>query len=306
MPTSITLAESAKLTEDKLLRGVIENVITVNRSFEALPFVGVEGTGHTYTRENALGDAMVAGVGTEITAKNPATYTKITVPITTLAAKGTVDNLIRATRSNVQDQLMEAIRSKAKSVGRLYQNLFINGDSNNANEFDGLLNLVSAGQTVHASTNGDVLSLEKLDSAISLVTAKDGQVDFFLMNDREINAYFSLLRSHGGVGVNDVVTLPSGVQVPQYRGVPIFRNDYIPVNLTQGSASNAAPIFAGCWNEGNDGLAGLTSMQNAGMQVIMGGQAENYNETWFHVIWYASLALHSDKALSMIEGIVPA
>ena len=35
---SVTLAESAKLSQNLLIQGVIENVITVNRFFEVLPF----------------------------------------------------------------------------------------------------------------------------------------------------------------------------------------------------------------------------------------------------------------------------
>jgi len=47
---SVTLAESAKLAQDELVAGVIENVITVNEMFELLPFDGIDGNVSIHTR----------------------------------------------------------------------------------------------------------------------------------------------------------------------------------------------------------------------------------------------------------------
>jgi len=62
MPT-VTLAESAKLAQNELIAGVIENIITVNRMFEVLPFDGISGNALAYNRENALGPVATVGVG---------------------------------------------------------------------------------------------------------------------------------------------------------------------------------------------------------------------------------------------------
>lgn len=309
MPTSVTLAESAKLSQNMLARGVIENTITVNQMYQVLPFQGIEGNALQYNRENVLGDVMVAGVGTEITANAAATFTSVTSSLTTIIGKAAVNGLIQATRSNYTDQATVQIASKAKSVGRKFQDLLINGDSGTANEFDGLLNLVSAGQTISATaTDGDVLSFEKLDELMSLVTAKDGQVDYFAMNDREIRAYMSLLRALGGASINETITLPDGSQVIGYRGVPIFRNDYMTITQTQGGSSNAASIIAGTFDDGSmsNGIAGLTAMNDAGMRVVPVGQSESYDEEIYHVKWYAGLANYSDKGLAVATGIIPA
>ena len=309
MPTSVTLAESAKLSQNMLARGVIENTITVNQMYQVLPFQGIEGNALQYNRENVLGDVMVAGVGTEITANAAATFTSVTSSLTTIIGKAAVNGLIQATRSNYTDQATVQIASKAKSVGRKFQDLLINGDSGTANEFDGLLALASAGQTVSATaTDGDVLSFEKLDELMSLVTAKDGQVDYFAMNDRELRAFMSLLRGMGGADINQVRTLPNGEQVMGYRGVPIFRNDYMPITQTQGGSSNAGSIIAGTFDDGSmsTGIAGLTAMGDAGMRVVQVGQSEDYDEQVYHVKWYAGLASFSDKGLAIATGIIPA
>ena len=308
MPTSVTLAESAKLSQNQLLRGVIANTITVNQSFQVIPFLGIEGNALQYNRENVLGDVMVAGVGSEITANAAATFTSQTASLTTIIGKAAVNGLVQATRSNYTDQAAVQLSSKAKAVGRKYQDLFINGDSGTANEFDGLLNLVSAGQTVSATaTDGDVLTLEKLDAGISLVTAKDGQVDFIMANDREIRKYMSLLRAHGGVSINEVVNLPDGSQILGYRNIPIFRNDWVPITQTEGSSTDASTILLGTWDDGGGtGVSGITAMGDAGMRVVPVGQSESYDEEIWMIKWYAGLVNFSDKGLAAVSGIVPA
>ena len=40
---TVTLAESAKLTQDMLLAGVIEQIVEVNPLFELFPFMEIEG-----------------------------------------------------------------------------------------------------------------------------------------------------------------------------------------------------------------------------------------------------------------------
>ncbi len=176
---SVTLAESAKLSQDQLIAGIIENIVTVNRMFDLLPFDGIEGNAVGYNRENALGNVGVAGVGTAIdsavnpidastNAKNPATFTYITAGLTTILGDAEVNGMIQATRSNVQSQKAVQIASKAKHCGRLFQHMLING-TGAANQFTGLLSLASAGQKVNTGTNGKALDFDTLDQLIDLV-----------------------------------------------------------------------------------------------------------------------------------------
>jgi len=124
---SVTLAESAKLSQDQLVVGLIESVITVNHMFELLPFEGISGNALAYDRENALGDVQNVGVGDPITAKSAATFTQVTSSLTTIVGDAEVNGLIQATRSNKMDQTGVQIASKAKSAGRQFQNHLING-----------------------------------------------------------------------------------------------------------------------------------------------------------------------------------
>ncbi|APL99117.1 putative major structural protein [Bordetella phage LK3] len=307
--SSVTLAESAKLAQDELVAGVIENIITVNRFFDVLPFDGIEGNSLAYNRENVLGDVINAGVGTTFSSagagKNPATFTRVNSNLTTIMGDAEVNGLIQATRSgDGNDQTAVQIASKAKSAGRQYQNQLINGTGTN-NEFAGLLQLVASGQTLTPQTNGQALSFEILDELMDRVVDKDGQVDYITMHARTLRSYKALLRNLGGASINEVVELPSGAEVPAYSGVPIFRNDYIPTNQTQGNVSTATTIFAGTLDDGSrtHGIAGLTATTAAGIQVVDVGESEDADEHIWRVKWYCGLALFSEKGLAAAPGI---
>lgn len=307
--SSVTLAESAKLAQDELVAGVIENIITVNRFFDVLPFDGIEGNSLAYNRENVLGDVINAGVGTTFSGagagKNPATFTRVNSNLTTIMGDAEVNGLIQATRSgDGNDQTAVQIASKAKSAGRQYQNQLINGTGTN-NEFAGLLQLVASGQTLTPQTNGQALSFEILDELMDRVVDKDGQVDYITMHARTLRSYKALLRNLGGASINEVVELPSGAEVPAYSGVPIFRNDYIPTNQTQGNVSTATTIFAGTLDDGSrtHGIAGLTATTAAGIQVVDVGESEDADEHIWRVKWYCGLALFSEKGLAAAPGI---
>lgn len=302
---TVTLAESAKLAQNELVAGVIENVITVNRMFEVLPFDGISGNALAYNRENALGDVDTEGVGDDIGAKAAATFTQVTSSLTTIIGDAEVNGLIQATRSSDgNDQTAVQIASKAKSAGRKYQDMFING-TGVAPQFSGLITLQPSGQGVATGTNGGALSFDFMDELIDLVVDKDGQVDYITMHARTLRSYLALLRNLGGASIGDVVQLPSGAEVPAYRGVPIFRNDYIPINQTKGTGTGQTTIFAGTFDDGSrqHGIAGLTAEMMAGINVVDVGESETKDERIWRVKWYCGLALFSAKGLAYADGI---
>lgn len=303
---TVTLAESAKLAQDDLVAGVIENVVTVNPFFDILPFDGITGNALGYNRENALGDVQNLAVGGTITAKNPATFTYVTSSLTTIIGDAEVNGLIQATRSSDgNDQKAIQVASKAKSAGRQFQDQMINGNGTGAN-VAGLLTLVDASKTITAGTNGANLSFDLLDQLIDSVTDKDGEVDYLMMNGRTIRSFYALLRGLGGASIGDTVTLPSGKQVPAYRGIPIFRNDWIPLNQTQGSGTNCTTIFAGTLDDGSrtHGIAGLTAEEAAGIRVKEVGDKEAADETITRVVWYCGLALFNLNGLACVKGVL--
>lgn len=308
---SVTLAESAKLAQDELTAGLIESVITINQFFQVLPFDSFDGNSLQYTRENALGSVGSAGVGADLsgaTFKAAATFTSVNVGLTKIIGDAEIDNLIQATRSgDGNDQAGLQIASKVKSIGRSYQQQMITGTGSN-DQFQGLEALCANDQKVTPATNGSTLSFEILDELADLVVDKDGQVDYFMMNKRERRAYRALLRGQGGAGIIETIQLPSGDEIMAYSGTGVFRNDYIPVDQTQGTATNASAVWAGTLDDGSrtTGIAGLTARNAAGMSVTPIGEKENADEFIYRVKWYCSMALFSEKGLAQAPGIIPA
>lgn len=303
---SVTLAESAKLSQNQLLAGVIENIVTVNPIYEVMPFMGIEGNALAYNRENALGDSQFLGVGGTITAKSAATFTAVTSSLTTLIGDAEVNGLIQATRSDFADQTAVQVASKAKSIARKYQDAMINGDGT-ADSFTGLLALTPASQKgLLSGANGSNLTFEILDEIIDLVKDKDGQCDFMMMPSRTRRAYFALLRSLGGAGIGESTTLPSGRKVPVYNGVPIFVNDFIPVNQVKGtSGAICTSIFAGTFDDGSGlhGISGLSALRDFGVSVKNIGEKEAADEEITRVKFYCGFANFSQLGIALADGI---
>jgi hypothetical protein len=317
---TVTLAESAKLAQNDLVAGVIENIITVNNMFEVLPFDGIDGNALSYNRENALGPVAAIAVGEDIgaavaaggnqaerlTAKNAATFTNLTASLITLMGDAEVNGLIQMTRSSDgNDQTAVQIGSKAKSAGRKYQNVMVNGVSGTNNEFDGLLALLAAGQTAATGANGGALSFAFIDEMIDLVTDKDGAVDWIMMHARTIRSFKALLRGLGGASINEVVVMPSGQSVPSYGGIPIFRNDWNPINQVKGTGSAQTTMFAGTLDDGSrqHGIAGLTAARQSGVNVQDVGISETKDEHIWRVLWYCGLVNFSQLGLAGADGI---
>lgn len=330
MPTT-TLAESAKLTNDMLLAGVIESIHTVDRFYEILPFTGIEGNAIAYNREGltvaAEADALVrfynadaqqtepfltsddGVIGGEaptggITSKSATTFTRITSTLTTIIGDAEVNGLIQITRSDFNDQRSTQVAAKAKAAGRRYRNTLINGDGT-GDTFVGMINLCAAGQTIPVAGAG-TLALSDLDALMDLVVDKDGEVDYMLMHASALRNYYQALRNLGGAAIGESITLPSGTQIPAYRSVPIFRNDYVPVNL--GGGTNETVIMAGTLDDGSGlhGMSGLTAMNASGVQVENVGIHQYKDETITRVKWYCGLALYSELGLAMLTGHIPA
>jgi hypothetical protein len=309
MPT-ITLYESSKLALNELVSGIIETVITVNRFFEVIGFDGIEGNALQYNRELALADVQNAAPGDLIIAKNPATFTSVTSGLVTIIGDAEVNGLIQSTRSgDGNDQTAVQIASKAKSIGRQYQNQLING-TGISNQFLGLLNLVDPSQVIASTSTsaGDALSFATLDAVIDLVTDKDGLVDYLTMNQRTRRSYYNLLRNLGGAQIQETMQLPSGAVVPTYRGIPIFENNWIPITQASPDGSTNTTntsIFAGTLDDGSRayGIAGLTASNASGINVVDVGEKEATDDHIWRVKWYCGLANFSVRGLAMAKNI---
>jgi hypothetical protein len=304
---SLTLVEAAKIQQNPLIQGVIESIVTVNQMYSVMPFDPIVGNALLYTRENAIGGVAPIGIGggsnaIPAAAKTQATFTPVTTPLKALIGDAMVDHFIETTSSNNNDQRGVQVSSKAKGLGREYQRQLILGDSAaDALEFDGLQKLTPTAQTLDGASAA--MTFEMLDNLMALVKAKDGQIDFIMMPIEGINKYYALLRALGGAGIGEVVNLPGVGSVPGYRGVPIFRNDFIPMSAP--GATRTGDIYMGTFDDGSRkvGIAGLTSVVQSGIFVSYVGESETTNDTITRLRFYSSVAVFSELGIARYKDV---
>ncbi|HET7094613.1 MAG TPA: phage major capsid protein, partial [Thermomicrobiales bacterium] len=220
---AMTKAEAAKLTQDLLLRGVIETVVKESQLLQLLPFMEVTGTAVTYNREATMPAASFYDVGDEWAEATP-TFTQVTTALKIVGGDADVDNFLQATYADPNDIEAETIASRAKAVAHKYVDAVYNGDvAVDAKGFDGLTKAIPAGQTIAAGANGGNLTLDLLDQTIDLV--KPGRPDALLLSKRTRRKLSSLRRASGNLLETDVDQF--GRRALFYDGIPLVVEDFI-------------------------------------------------------------------------------
>ena len=306
-----TLAEAAKLINNEIIQGIAEDIITINPSYQAIPWIGYDGQAIVHNRENVLGDVQNLAVGGTITAKAAATFVQQTFSATTIIGDAEMNGLVQAQSSSAGvDQMATEVSSKAKNVGRQIQTGIATGDGSapNYNSFD---SLCDAGQYTTASA-GQTLSFALLDELLDLVISKDGEVDFIMMPARTIRSYKALVRGLGGVDETMTFTMPNGTTrtVSTYEGIPIFKNEYLSVEETANGAALTGgaltSVWAGCWDDGTQRVGSSLIYPNGtpmGIAVEDVGVAETKDERIMRVKSYSNLALFNRKGLARLPSI---
>ncbi len=295
---TLTLAESAKLSQDNLQRGVIETIIQDSPVLQVLPFIQVEGNSFKYNQEATLGAASfyaVNGAWTESTA----TFTQKTSNLAILGGDADVDNFLQRTRSVLQDQRAIQVQLKAKSVSHKFEETFVAGDTGvDLNAFDGLRALSTSAQTITPGANGGALTLALVDELIDKI--KGGKPHMLLMSKRTRRKLKSLLMASQHYVESGATEF--GRQIMFYDGIPVEVSDWLPDTETQGSGSNLSSMYAIHLSEA-DGLVGL---QNNGIEAVDVGQLESKDGVRVRIRWYVALALLRESALARISGLTAA
>ncbi|MBI2935585.1 MAG: phage major capsid protein [Chloroflexi bacterium] len=293
---ALTLAEAAKLSNDVLLKGVIETIIQESPILQAIPFIEVVGNGLTYNQENTAPTAAFFDVGDTWTESSP-TFTQVTATLKILGGDADIDNFLKATRSNLQDLEAAVVQLKTKAVQTKFEDTFVKGDTaTDSKSFDGVDKLATSGQTVSMGTNGATLTLEKLDELVDKV--KEGKPHMLLMSRRSRRKLTALGRATGsGIIVSDRNQF--GLMVDYYDGVPIGVNDYVPDNKTVGSSTDCSTIYALQFGEG--AVAGLTAP--GGLTVERVGSLETKDASRVRVKWYVALAVFNSLKLAKLTGV---
>jgi hypothetical protein len=296
-------AHAELLSQNQVVSGIIEEIITINEVFSLLPFVGVNGKAYLYKRENINAQPTVVFLNdNEDVPESSGQFTEVITKLRILIGDVDVDNFLRETMSDTEDQLGEQLAMKAKAMGRQFMDSMVTGNNvARPKEFDGLRALADAtpAQVIPRAANGGGLTLDVLDQ---LVDAVPNKPDFLMMRSGTRRAYLAQLRLAGG---NDgaMLQLPQfGKPVLTHAGIPILVNDFLPGNETLGSGTNLCSVYAVRANEA-DGVHGLYGGAQAGIRVENIGTVQNRDAIRTRLKWYCGMALKSTKSVARLAGI---
>lgn len=298
-------AHAEVLSQNDVVQGIIEELITVDQVFELLPFVSVNGKAYVYKRENT---SQMATTGStfydpdDAITESSAQYTEIVTKLRIIAGDVDVDKFLLETMSDTENQLATQIATKVKTIGRVYQQTLVTGDnSGSPKQFDGIKLLCASGQSFASATNGAALTLGMLDQLVDTVVMGP---DCIMMRQGTRRAFVNLLRTVGSGADAVTMQMPNFSRpVLTHNGIPILCNDWLPSNEAEGTSGTVcASVYAMRMNE-LDGLHGLSGGAAAGIRVEPVGTVQNKDAVRTRVKWYCGLALKSTLSLARLRGI---
>ncbi len=293
---ALSLTEAGRLSNDILIRGVIETIVKEAPVLQYLPFMEVTGTAVRYAREATMPAAAFHAPGGTWTEATP-TFTPHIAYLSVLGTDADVDNFLQATYADTNDLEAEVIALRAKAVAHKFAETFVTGDTGtDANAFDGIRELCATGQTISMGTNGAALTFDKLDELIDLV--KPGKPDLLVMSRRSRRKLKSLRRADG-ISMETHLS-EFGQQVETYDGIPLVVDDFMPDTETQGTTTGSTSSIYAMKLGMSTGLMGL---QHGGISVESVGELETKDATRHRIKWYAGLALMSELGLARLQGI---
>ncbi|ATW57949.1 major capsid protein [Pseudomonas phage nickie] len=297
MPLLREVAE--KLSQEEMLRGVIEEIIDRDDLLALLPFARTEGKALVYIRELTNSEGSFLDVN-EVVPEGTSDVEEVVTKLRILAGDVDVDKFIDETMSDKNSQLALQIAMKAKGMARTFRRAVVQGNSvTDPKSFDGIEKLVAdTGNFFEAGLNGAAISLSMLDELIDKLEGR--RPDALMMRTGTLRALKALWRLAGG-NTGGMLQIENFGMMPAHDGIPIIINDFIPVKA-QGTTANTCSVYALRLNE-VDGLHGLYGGASAGIRVEDIGTVQNKDATRTRLKWYCGLALKSTKSLAAVKGI---
>lgn len=295
----LLVEEAAKLSENQMERGIIEEIIVKDELFALFPFKNVNGKTYSYNREKTLSEAEFLDPY-EVVPEGAATFEEVVTKLRILAGDVDMDKFILSTQSDANDQLGIQLASKTKGIRQAFRRALVLGDfSVNAKSFDGVRKLTPSSQTLIAGANGAAVTCEMLDELKAIV--KNG-TDCLMMRPGTWRAIRSILRAMGGNDATTIMLENFGFPIPAYDGTPVIINEFLPTNEVQGSATQTASIYAMRLNE-TDGLHGIVGGEAAGVAIEDIGTIQNKDANRWRVKWYVGTALKATHSIGRLKGI---
>ena len=291
----LTLQDATRLSQDMLVRGVVETVIEESAVLRYLPFVQVVGNSLRYNQEESLGDVQFYGVGDTWDESAMAVVEK-NAKLAILGGDADVDAFLQQTYADPNDLRALMVSAKAKALAHAFSDTFFNGDSAvDPLKFDGVKKLSAGTRTMSKGVNGAVLALDHLDELVDMI--KPGSPHALFMSKRTRRKLSSLRRASGSI--LETSTDAFGRRVLSYDGIPVEVDDFISDAETKGTSTDCSSIYAVQFGF----QTGLCGLDNGGIQVQPLGALETKDAWRTRIKWYCGLALFRNIAIARLEGV---
>ncbi len=295
----ISLAQSARMTNDVLQAGVIEVLATESKLLQLLPFMNVQGSGYTYNIEKNLGSAQFRKVNGGYTIAKIETI-PVTERIVILGDEAVVDTYQIAVESDINNLMAIEVALRTKAIAHKFEKCFINGGSKSttagvpsetvANEFVGILPRYTEATPANIPTEALTLFqaqvIEKSEDLIAdLDTLLDmvvGGADCLIMNKKTRRQLTAKGRAFCEYRQGEF-----GTQFVQYGGVDIVDIDG---ELLADDIIIAAKFGA------KEAVCGL---QNGGVRVTALGEMESQPQLKTRIEWFVGLAVFNPKTVAV-------
>lgn len=294
----ISLAQSARMTNDVLQAGVIEVLATESKLLQLLPFMNVQGSGYTYNIEKNLGSAQFRKVNGGYTIAEIETI-PVTERIVILGDEAVVDTYQIAVESDINNLMAIEVALRTKAIAHKFEKCFIDGGKTAgsgvpsetvANEFVGILPRYT--ETAPANIPAAALPMfkaqviEKSDDLISdLDTLLDmvvGGADCLIMNKKTRRQLTAKGRAFCEYRQGEF-----GTQFVQYGGIDIVDIDG---ELLADDVIIAVKFGA------KEAVCGL---QNGGVRVTALGEMESQPQLKTRIEWFVGLAVFNPKTVAV-------
>lgn len=289
---SVLKVLAGRLSAETTERAVIEYMADKNELFALLPFTKSQTNIYSWYRTGDVPTASVVdpyGTIPEVDVSGTVMQNRVSM----IAADVVVYNFEATAVEQLVDRVLEKTLAASEAIVRAYKRLFITGNSANPNEFNGLDRFVDASMIVDAGSGGAPISFQLLDQLLEKFPA-GAEPTAIIVHPRTYLSIKALLRA---LYVNpEQVMLPNfGRPVMAYNGIPILKNEYIPIT------DNLTSVYA--VRLGQTAVHGVYMGDDAGVVIEEVGKVQDKDARKWRLKWYVSMASKNKWDVAKITNI---
>lgn len=301
---ALTLLEAAKLENNPIRSGIIEEFARSSDLLAAIPFDDIQGNALAYNREDTLPGIGFRGVNEAFT-ESTGIINPQSEALVIAGGDLDVDRFIISTMGENQRAIQELMKVKALSL-RITREIVKGDSATNPRVLDGLQRRITGTQLLAAgaTSGGDALSLDRLDQLIDLVDMPT----HLLMNKTMRRRLTAAARNTGIGGFIESGLDAFGRKIETYMGLPIIvvdydneGNDILPFTEANPGGGTPASTSIYCLSI-TPGM--LTGIQNSGgIDVRDLGELETKPVFRTRVEWYLGMVIMHGRAAARLYGV---